>query len=388
MDKLLSKIFIAVIIFMLLLAIGIAFFKVKTSAYAAETIYINSDGTISPPTARIAGDGVRYNFTNDISGEIVVLRSNIIIDGAEFMLEGSGSGFGFSLTGMSNVTIWQTEIRNFGTGIFLDYSSNCHITTNQLINNSVGISLYGALTTNNTVALNAIGHNNVGAEIDMFSESNTFYQNTFYENGVHTRIWGGAPNSWSIYQWGNYWDNYTGVDLDPSPDGDGIGDTPHILTTNNIDEYPNMGRIYGYAREWFIDNAWTILWITIVSNSSTVQLGPIPEETEMITEVDFNVTGPDGTTGFSRVSLPHQLLEPPYAVTINDNPVTYSTVYENGTLSIIYFTYPHSTHEVIVTPEFDPLAILPFVMIATLFVIVLGRKTKASAKLGKATNCH
>lgn len=386
MDKLLSKIFVAVIIFMLLSGIGIAFFKVKMVAYAAETIYINSDGSISPPTAHIAGDGTRYNFTNDIIGQIVVLRNNIIINGAEFMLEGDGSGIGFSLTGMSNVTIWQTEIRNFATGIFLDYSSNCRITTNQLIDNSVGISLYGAMTTNNRVVLNAIGHNNVGVEIDMFSESNMFESNTFYENGVHTRIWGEASNSWSIYQWGNYWDNYTGVDLDPSPDGDGIGDTPHILATNNIDEYPSMGRIWGYAREWFIDNAWTILWITVISNSSTVQLGPIPEETEMITEVDFNVTGPDGTAGFSRVSLPHQLLEPPYAVTINDDPVTFSTLYENETLSIIFFTYTHSTHEVSIIPEFDSLAILPFVMITTLLVIVLGRKIKTSAKLGKATD--
>jgi hypothetical protein len=246
------------------------------------------------------------------------------------------------------------------------------------------------MTTNNTVVLNLIENNSVGVEIDMFSESNTFYDNTFFENGVHTRIWGGAPNSWSVSpSWGNYWDNYTGVDLDPSPYGDGAGDTPHILAANNVDQYPLMGKITGLAFEALIDGTWTILVIGIVSNSSEVVMGPIPEgEFEMVSEVDFNVTGPDGTIGFSRVSLPHQLLEPPYAVTINDNPVTFSTLYENETLSMIYFTYTHSTHEVSIVPDFNPLAILPFVMIATLFVIVIGRKTKANTKLANATYCH
>ena len=101
----------------------------------------------------------------------------------------------------------------------------------------------------------------------------------------------------------------------------------------------------------------------------------------------YNVTGPDGTAGFSRVSLPHQLLEPPYYVNLNDNPAAYSTVYENETLSIIYFTYTHSTHEVSITPDFDPLVILPLFMMATL-VIVLGRKTDAHRKRANVTHCH
>lgn len=59
MNKLLSKIFVGVIIFILLSAIGIAFLNVKMFAYAAGPIYINSDGSINPPTSPIDGDGTR-----------------------------------------------------------------------------------------------------------------------------------------------------------------------------------------------------------------------------------------------------------------------------------------------------------------------------------------
>jgi len=42
---------------------------------------------------------------------------------------------------------------------------------------------------------------------------------------------------------GNYWSNYTGVDVKSGSyqnetGSDGIGDTPYIIDANNIDDYP------------------------------------------------------------------------------------------------------------------------------------------------------
>jgi hypothetical protein len=49
---------------------------------ASETIYIQANGSIDPPTASIQRDGDVYTLTDNIFGStVVVARSNIAIDG-------------------------------------------------------------------------------------------------------------------------------------------------------------------------------------------------------------------------------------------------------------------------------------------------------------------
>ncbi len=59
-------------------------------AEASGTIYIRADGNIDPPTAPISTlDNITYTLVEDIyDDEIVVQRSNIIIDGNEHELKG------------------------------------------------------------------------------------------------------------------------------------------------------------------------------------------------------------------------------------------------------------------------------------------------------------
>jgi len=82
----------------------------------------------------------------------------------------------------------------------------------------------------------------------------------------------------------------------------------------------------------------------------------------------------DQTHGYCRLTIPHDVLSPPYDITVNGTVVQYTTVSENETLSIIYFSYEHSTLEIIVIPEFPSLLILPLFMIATLLASMLYRK--------------
>jgi len=367
------------ILALLLVGMVASVHQVQKAESAPSTIYIRADGSIEPSTPLIEGDGFRYNFTDDISSEIVVQRSNIVIDGNYYTLQGSGVGAGFSLTGVNNITVWRTIITNFTSGIIFDYSRDNRVTSNIIQNNSIGVNLYGMLSTNNTFILNLMFGNDVGVEVNMGSASNMFHCNTFLENGIQARVWLNASNFWDDSPYGgNYWSNYTGVDIYPYAGGDGIGDTPHIIDANNIDQKPFMGMVTGTCFEFLAGTDWAIMCISVVSDSPYVA-GPVLHPGTPgydITAIGFNVTGPDGTSGFSRIALPHTLLEPPYGVTFDNNPVTYITLFENETLSILYFNYTHSTHEIVIVAEFPSLIPPLLFMTASLLAIVFRRKQR------------
>jgi len=98
---------------------------------AGGTVYIRSDGSIDPPTAPIYRDGDVYTLTGNIYDEIVIEKSNIVIDGSGNMLQGNGSGYGFNLKA-SLVTVKNANIENFSIGIYLNSSSNNTISGNNI----------------------------------------------------------------------------------------------------------------------------------------------------------------------------------------------------------------------------------------------------------------
>lgn len=219
---------------------------------AAETIYINVDGSISPPDAPISSfDNITYTLTGNITGSIVVERSNIIVDGKGYTVEGYETGNGFTLQNMVNVTVKDTRIEGCFDGIQLFDSTNCIITGNCIVGNSYeGIGLY--YSSDNIVTANSIANNQVG--IGFYDSSgNLMFHNSFANNAYQAYIEEASVNVWDNGSNGNYWSNYTDVDSD----GDGIGDTPHVIDVNNTDNYPLM-------------KPWTNIAILDVSPSKTV----------------------------------------------------------------------------------------------------------------------
>jgi parallel beta-helix repeat protein len=260
---------------------------------ASGTTYIRADGSIDPPDAPISTvDNVTYtlsgNITSDVDG-IVVERSNIIVDGAGYTVQGPGcdglcpASNGIVLTeGRSNVTIENTNVKNFHDGISLSSSSNNSISGNNITNNTNGIKLdsspnynnmsgnnvtnntngivlysssnnnisgnnitengYGVWlysSSNNNISGNNITNNEEGIYYLLGSSDNRFYHNNFIDNtqqvyfyySGYTNFWDdGSPSG------GNYWSNYSGTDANH----DGIGDTPYIIDANNTDNYPLM----------------------------------------------------------------------------------------------------------------------------------------------------
>jgi parallel beta-helix repeat protein len=249
-----------------------------------------------------------YDFVN--SGEVIansdVMRNNI-----------TDNSCGISLRGNCD-RVSGNNIANNEQGILLDYSANNIITGNDITaNNEFGIGLFFSSN-------NEIYHNNIENPYQVLSWESTNIWDSGYPSG------------------GNYWSNYAGTDLYNGPNqnvtgSDGISDTPYVIDANNVDNYPLMG---SFSRHY--SNV-TQTSVSCISNStvSAFQLG--------LTMISFDISGEPDTTGFCTVTVPHSTLPPPYTIEIDGNSLSYSTIYEDATRSVLYFTYEDSTHEVTVT---------------------------------------
>jgi parallel beta-helix repeat protein len=218
----------------------------------------------------------------------------------------SWSGVGINLTQIDHVTIKRINIEWFEYGVVMKLSSNNDLIENNINDNAFGVDLHGSsfnnvygnniinnflgisigsgwgtdATYNNIIknkisgnmfiglliswcSNNVISENNItnnalppmpwaGIVVEA-SSGNKFYHNNIIENmyinidilhdpriPVSINIWDdGYPSG------GNYWSDYTGVDVKSGsnqdlPGSDGIGDTPYIIDEYNRDRYPLM----------------------------------------------------------------------------------------------------------------------------------------------------
>jgi hypothetical protein len=127
----------------------------------------------------------------------------------------------------------------------------------------------------------------------------------------------------------------------------------------------NVGVVIGYY--WYANNTnglWTNTGIqTLTTTSGTVVYTPFSiVSNSTVTQVAFNstsevlqftVSGPSGTTGFTNVTISKTLISntSTLEVYLDGNPINY-TVYDLTSSWLIYFTYHHSTHTIIM--EFLP----------------------------------
>jgi len=341
-------------------------------AKANNTVYIKADGSIDPPaTANItSSDNITYTLTDNIYDSIVVQRDDIILDGAGYVVQGSGTGSGIGLTGTSNVTIQNIEIRDFFDGLYLWHCRDITVSRNNITeNNNRGVNVYEDC--NGTIIRgNNIISNDCGTEIE--DGTHMIYHNNFMGNNEHVKALVYSSNTWDNGVEGNYWSNYTGVDLDAG--GDGIGDSSHVIDANNQDDYPLMGPI-----SFFDAGTWdeVTYYVHTISNSTVSDL--YFSEGDML--VGFNVTGPNDTGGFCRVAIPKELLwcEDIFDWTVRVNgawvPIR---IQEHSDYSYIYFTYSHSVQKVEifgteVIPEFSTWTSILLVLTALAIVMTICR---------------
>jgi parallel beta-helix repeat protein len=235
--------FKSVIILILIFSFVLVTFPKIEEVKAQGTIYIRADGSVEG-TDKIQRDGNVYTFTYNIEPKIVVERDNIVIDGADFRIQGNGAEVGIDITYRNNVTIKNIQI--IGAGIHLVGANNNTIFGNLIANNHHGIGFYGESNYNKIIG-NTLMDNERGIYFSQ-SYNNSIYDNSFINNTrqVYDSVWEQpwypqllSVNFWDNCTTGNYWSNYNGTDTN----GDGIGETPYVIDQNNQDNYPLMDKI-------------------------------------------------------------------------------------------------------------------------------------------------
>jgi parallel beta-helix repeat protein len=97
------------------------------------SVFIFDDGSVAG-TNTIQRNGNIYTLTANISGGIQVQKSNIVVDGAGYTVQGNGAGRGLDLSNgvgegpscsiISNVTVKNLRIVDFGFGVATNGGGN------------------------------------------------------------------------------------------------------------------------------------------------------------------------------------------------------------------------------------------------------------------------
>ena len=415
---------VVLLFFLMILVTSLSSAHEAHTVRESETISIRSDGSIYPPTAPISTvDNVTYtlagNITNVFEG-LDVERSNIVIDGSGFALEGSGAdnSVGIILYKIGNVTIQNTCIKNFEYGIDIENSSNNNINGNNITDNLTWGILLSDLSYNNSISENTITNNYIGILLSGSSNSsisgnrvtnhnfagilielsdnisidgnnvadnffgiwigkssiNTVCHNNFINNTLQAQKYPLGQTFWDNGFEGNYWSDYNGTDVNH----DGIGDTSYVIGAKNADNYPLMGTFYEFTvPDGMLYN------IATVSNFTILDLYSLHElriDGSWYLVLEFTAVIPKGTVGFCRIDIPRVLIDGPYHVfTLGGNFTPTELPISNSSHAFLYFTFNHSG-PVIIVPEFPSFLILPLFFIATLLAVTFykRRQTKTT----------
>ncbi len=177
------------------------------------------------------------NYTDCfISGVKIYSNYNIISDNII-----KNNQIGISISGDPCNPYFQSNFTNYN-------SVNNKIFDNLITGNSIiGIGIYRS--TNSKIYRNNVTSNKLGF-INFNSNNNSFYLNNFQNNAENVNDLG--INFWFSKNFGNYYDDYVGLDKN----NDGIGDTPYNISGgDNVDKYPLMMPYDGtiQLKEFYVD---------------------------------------------------------------------------------------------------------------------------------------
>ena len=345
----------------------------------------------------------------------LVGEEDLVIDPDTF----PDAGF-IALVSCNNITVQNIEISDSGQGILLAFTTESTIDRNIIINNNNGILLFAS--SSNLITGNSITNNFRGIQLSMFSTNNGISANNmtdntgamFLFNSSQNTILGNTisnndyaigfsaspfnlvrgnyflDNSLQIYDastadssvaisintWevsypagGNYWSDYSGIDVKTGSgqdeDGsDGVGDTSYVIDSYNQDKYPLI-----------LENE---LYIYITSpenttyNVNSVTLSGIASQTD--SEISYSLNGQANITISGSIKLSN-LSDGSHRVTVfakdtegnEDSHTVYFTISEGA-------EPPTETETLPVTLIVAVIAILVVVGVALFYFLKIKKK--------------
>ncbi|MGQ4834358.1 MAG: right-handed parallel beta-helix repeat-containing protein [Candidatus Asgardarchaeia archaeon] len=222
---------------------------------------------------RTDGGTIKDNILHDLSRYAIYL-----VDSPNYLIENNlvyNSIENIYLDGAHNAKVLYNEAFNCTYGINVWFTDNATFLGNKIHDSAVqGIFVWGS--TNNTVTQNEFYNNKYGIYVRE-SSGNFFYLNNIYNNTYNAYMVYSEPNIWDNGALGNYWDDYTGVDLN----NDSIGDTPYVIDDNNQDRYPLMYKFQEYLRG------------PVISNVTWAPFNPKPSDVVHVTAHVYDPNGVD-----------------------------------------------------------------------------------------------
>jgi len=305
-----------------------------------------------------AGTNVSYNIIKTNGDGVCLMSSNNTVFGNNITKNLRGVDLKYP---SSNNTVSENNITINDFGVLVNFSYNNTLSRNQIVNNNYdGIQLTNS--SDNTFCGNEIKANDhYGIRLNS-SYNNTFYHNNLDNTGqLYVDV--SLANFWDDGFEGNYWSDYIGVDSNH----DGIGDSNYTSDANNNDKYPLMGMFHSF-------NTSLGYTVDVISNSTIEDFRYYDYNKTIIMHVS-NITT-NQIFGFCRLRIPYALTNETFQVTINGAKPEYwnYTLFDDGNSRWIYFSYQHSTLEIIIIPELQSFLLLLPLMITTLLAAIVYKR--------------
>jgi len=193
---------------------------INTGEYAITTLPESIGCMITNCIINIVNSGIAIDIRSSLN---TISDCNII--GV------NNSRQGIKIHGSNNI-VRNCEIQDFSNGVLIILDSNSNEILNcNIINNENAIDIR-ANSNNNVITGCNIYSNLQSIRIWQNSNNNIVSLNNFWKNDVDAID--EDNNTWDNEVKGNYWDKYRGIDAN----GDGIGDTPFIISEEKVDRFP------------------------------------------------------------------------------------------------------------------------------------------------------